>query len=74
MQGSHKMSNDEQLGEVQVSINLVIPAWVLKSNDKEQVANYLTNKLYTDPDFFGDFGPENIQVISHDIELTGVQG
>jgi len=28
--------------------------------DKEKIANYLNNKLYEDPEFFGDFGPENI--------------
>lgn len=28
--------------------------------DNEKIANYLNNKLYTDPEFFGDFGPENI--------------
>lgn len=73
MQGSNKMT-DEQLGEIQITMNLIIPAWVLKSNDKEMVANFLNTKLYTDPEFFGDFGPENVRVISDDIELTGVQG
>ena len=28
--------------------------------DKDRIADYLNNKLYTDPEFFGDFGPENI--------------
>jgi hypothetical protein len=28
--------------------------------DNEKIATYLNNKLYTDPEFFGDFGPENI--------------
>ncbi len=35
----------------------------LVSNNKEEVANYLTNMLYGDPDFFGEFGPENIESI-----------
>lgn len=73
MQGSSKMT-DEQLGEIQITMNLIVPAWVLKSNDKEMIANFLNTKLYTDPEFFGDFGPENVRVISDDIELTGVQG
>jgi len=30
------------------------------SADKDSISNYLNNKLYTDPEFFGDFGPENI--------------
>lgn len=28
--------------------------------DMEAISNYLNNKLYNDPEFFGDFGPENI--------------
>lgn len=28
--------------------------------DLDKIADYLNNKLYTDPEFFGDFGPENI--------------
>jgi hypothetical protein len=29
-------------------------------NDKESIAEYLNNALYESPEFFGDFGPENI--------------
>jgi hypothetical protein len=32
-------------------------------NVKEKLAAYLNNKLYTDPEFFGDFGTENITEI-----------
>jgi hypothetical protein len=28
--------------------------------DYGAIAHYLTNKLYSDPEFFGDFSPENI--------------
>ena len=28
--------------------------------DKYDIAIYLTDKLYKDPEFFGDFGEENI--------------
>ena len=28
--------------------------------DKSKIVDYLNNKLYTDPEFFGDFGEENI--------------
>lgn len=28
--------------------------------NKECICDYLNSKLYTDPEFFGDFGPENI--------------
>jgi hypothetical protein len=27
------------------------------------IPDYLNDKLYTDPEFFGDFGPENITEI-----------
>jgi hypothetical protein len=33
--------------------------------DYEGIANYLNNKLYNDPEFFGDFGPENIVSINN---------
>ena len=28
--------------------------------DHDKIAAYLNNKLYMDPEFFGEFGPENI--------------
>lgn len=31
--------------------------------NKDCIADYLNNKLYTDPEFFGDFGAENIESI-----------
>ena len=43
---------------VKISIELGIDDDL--SNNKNDIANYLNNKLYTDPEFFGDFGPENI--------------
>lgn len=30
------------------------------ANDKDAIADYLNDKLYMDPEFFGGFGPENI--------------
>jgi hypothetical protein len=29
-------------------------------NSNEDIAFYLNHKLHMDPEFFGDFGPENI--------------
>jgi hypothetical protein len=29
-------------------------------DDKESIADFLNKCLYYDPDFFGNFGPENI--------------
>jgi hypothetical protein len=30
------------------------------SHDKHLIADYLNNKLFMDPEFFNEFGPENI--------------
>jgi hypothetical protein len=46
---------------VKVSIELIIDDDVGDSYD--EMANYLNDKLYTDPEFFGDFGPENIEEV-----------
>lgn len=44
---------------VTLCIDLVIDD-NLTTDNKDDIANYLTNMLYGDPDFFGEFGPENI--------------
>ena len=31
--------------------------------NKDKIADYLNDKLYTDHEWFGDFGPENIVTI-----------
>jgi hypothetical protein len=33
------------------------------NDDKEAIARYLNDKLYNDPEFFGDFGSENIELL-----------
>jgi len=48
---------------VKVSIELVIDDDL--DYDKDRIANYLNNQLYTDPEWFGDFGPENIVEIKN---------
>jgi hypothetical protein len=54
---------------VTIKMDLVIDENVDVLNDstttgdyynKDKIAEYLNNKLYTDPEFFGDFGEENI--------------
>jgi hypothetical protein len=58
---------------VKVSIELVIdkddkfllPSRTIDGNvvqmyNLDEISNYLNDKLYNDPEFFGDFGPENI--------------
>jgi hypothetical protein len=43
---------------IKVSIELGIDDKL--GDNKEDIAEYLNNKLYMDPEFFGGFGPENI--------------
>jgi len=48
---------------VKVQIELVIDDCDYLFNpviDLDRIASYLNNKLYTDPEWFGEFGPENI--------------
>lgn len=42
---------------IKVSIELIIDDDLINADD---ISTYLNNKLYNDPGFFGDFGPENI--------------
>jgi len=42
---------------VTIKMDLVIDDDITDSN---QIADYLNKKLYEDPEFFGDFGSENI--------------
>jgi len=46
---------------VKVSIELIIDDDISDSYD--MISDYLTDKLYMDPEFFGDFGPENIESV-----------
>jgi hypothetical protein len=49
---------------IKVSIDLVIDDDACEIVDgvynKDCISEYLNSKLYTDPEFFGDFGSENI--------------
>ena len=56
----------EKHGIVMVKIELVIPQKHLRS--KEDIADFLNHMLYTDPEFFGDFGTENVEVLHQDID------
>jgi hypothetical protein len=49
---------EEKMKIINVQIELIIDDEI--SNSREEIANYLNSKLYNDPEFFGDFGPENI--------------
>ena len=43
---------------VTISMELVIDDDI--SDDYDRIADYLNDKLFQDPEFFGGFGPENI--------------
>jgi len=43
-----------------VTINMELVIDEDLENDYDLISQYLTDKLYNDPEFFGDFGPENI--------------
>lgn len=51
----------EKMKIVTINMDLVIDEDMV---DIEKIARYLTKKLYEDPEFFGDFGPENISKIN----------
>ena len=53
----------ERMKIVTIKIDLVIDEDLV---DLDGIANYLNKKLYEDPEFFGDFGPENIEQINLD--------
>lgn len=49
---------------VKISMELVIDDYDNDTTDSySAIADYLNDKLYTDPEFFGDFGPENIESV-----------
>jgi hypothetical protein len=46
---------------VKIEMELVIDDDL--ENDYDLISQYLNDKLYNDPEFFGDFGPENISEV-----------
>jgi len=52
----------EMLKVVTIQMDLVVDHDC--GGDKHLIALYLNDKLYNDPEFFGDFGPENIESIT----------
>ena len=51
----------EEHGLINIKMELAIPRSIMTS--KEQIAEYLNQMLYEDPEFFGDFGEENISIV-----------
>jgi len=48
-----------KFAKIQISMELVVPAYRADWG-KKALVDFLNTKLYTDPEFFGDFGEENI--------------
>lgn len=48
---------------VTIKMDLVIDEDLI---DLDGITDYLNKKLYEDPEFFGDFGPENIDSIDNE--------
>ena len=58
----------EEHGLININMELAIPRSIMTS--KEQIAEYLNQMLYEDPEFFGDFGEENISIVKDNKEDT----
>jgi hypothetical protein len=56
----------EEHGLININMELAIPSSIMTS--KEQIAEYLNQMLYEDPEFFGDFGEENISIVQDNKE------
>lgn len=54
------MNNNQTIRVVTIQMELAIPSDDCNCISKEDICNYLNLKLYEDPEFFGEFGPENI--------------
>lgn len=48
----------EKLKVITINMELIIPEEV--ASTKDTISDYLNTMLYSDPEFIGDFGPENI--------------
>ena len=49
---------------ITINMDLIIGSEECDTLSKDSIADYLNKKLYEDPEFFGDFGSENIIKIS----------
>ena len=59
------MYKNQIIRVVTIQMDLAIPKDDCECVSKEDIINYLNKKLYEDPEFFGDFGPENIVKIDY---------
>lgn len=54
------MQENKIIRVVTIQMDLAIPTDDYHCVSKEDICNYLNIKMYEDPEFFGEFGPENI--------------
>jgi len=58
----------QEHGLINITMELAIPRDVMGS--KEEIAQYLNQMLYDDPEFFGDFAEENITIVQDNIDAA----
>jgi len=54
------MNKNQIIRVVTIQMELVIPNDDCECMNRDDICNYLNKKLYEDPEFFGEFGSENI--------------
>lgn len=59
------MNNNQTIRVVTIQMELAIPNDDCECISKTDITDYLNKKLYEDPEFFGEFGQENIVKVSY---------
>ena len=54
------MKLNQTIRVVTIQMELAIPSDDCECLNRDDICNYLNKKLYEDPEFFGEFGSENI--------------
>jgi hypothetical protein len=54
------MNKNQIIRVVTIQMELAIPNDDCECMNSDDICNYLNKKLYEDPEFFGEFGSENI--------------
>jgi hypothetical protein len=54
------MSKNQIIRVITIQMDLAIPNNECECIDKNDITSYLNKKLYENPEFFGELGPENI--------------
>jgi hypothetical protein len=59
------MYKNQKIRVITIQMDLAIPKDECECVNKDNIVSYLNKKLYEDPEFFGDFGPENIVKVEY---------